>query len=167
MTAYSETFRAAVAKVLQREGGYVNHPSDKGGETSFGITKASYPKLNIKKLTREQAIEIYHRDYWQGAYRWLQELEPDKASIIFDFAVNMSPRSLALCVQHALNACTHRVKIDGAVGPQTLSALRVVHQQIFAAAFRATVAGHYRKRAAEDPTQKDFLGGWQERAYSA
>lgn len=167
MTAYSETFRAAVANVLRREGGYVNHPADRGGETKYGISKAQYPQLDIKALTREQAIEIYHRDFWQGAFRWLQDLEPDKAVLIFDFAVNMSPRSLALCVQHALNACTHRVKIDGSVGPQTLSALRIVHYQIFAAAFRATLVGHYRRRAVEDPTQLAFLDGWVNRAYSA
>jgi lysozyme family protein len=165
--AYSETFRAAVARVLQREGGYVNHPSDKGGETNFGITKASYPKLNIKKLTREQAVEIYHRDYWQGSLKFLQDLEPDKALLLFDFGVNMSPRSLGMCIQHALNACTHRVKIDGVIGPQTISALGVVHPQIFAAAFRATVAGHYRRRAVEDPSQAAFLEGWMNRAYSA
>jgi lysozyme family protein len=167
MTTYTETFKAAVAKVLLREGGYVNHPADRAGETNWGISARSYPHLDIKTLTRDQAVEIYHRDYWQGTYRWLQDLEPDKAVLIFDFAVNMSPTSHGKCVQHALNACTHRVKIDGVVGPQTLSALRIVHHQIFAAAFRATVAGHYRRRAAEDPTQVPFLQGWLTRAYSA
>ena len=44
------------------EGGYVNHPDDKGGETNFGISKRSYPTLNIRTLTRDDAMQINHRD---------------------------------------------------------------------------------------------------------
>lgn len=51
-------------KILQHEGGYVNDPDDLGGETNFGISKRSYPALDIKNLTRAQAIEIYKRDYY-------------------------------------------------------------------------------------------------------
>lgn len=49
---------------LPHEGGYVNDPKDPGGETKFGISKRSYPSLDIKNLTLEKAKEIYIRDYW-------------------------------------------------------------------------------------------------------
>jgi len=64
------SFDACIEFELAREGappgkdGYVNDPRDAGGETKFGISKAAYPALDIKSLTREQAIEIYRRDYW-------------------------------------------------------------------------------------------------------
>ena len=34
-----DKFEKAVERVLENEGGYVNHPSDPGGETKFGISK--------------------------------------------------------------------------------------------------------------------------------
>ncbi len=56
-------FAVALEKVLAHENGYVNDPDDPGGETKFGISKRSYANLNIKDLTREQAAEIYYRDF--------------------------------------------------------------------------------------------------------
>lgn len=47
--------------------GYVNDPNDPGGETKYGISKKAYPKLDIKELTLEDALAIYHRDYWPVA----------------------------------------------------------------------------------------------------
>lgn len=52
-------------RVLAHEGGYVNDPRDAGGETQWGISKRSYPKLNIQALTRPDAVAIYRRDFWQ------------------------------------------------------------------------------------------------------
>ena len=46
------------------EGGFVHHRDDPGGETKFGISKRSYPHLNIKNLTKQEAIDIYRRDFW-------------------------------------------------------------------------------------------------------
>jgi len=54
-----------VPHVLKREGGYVDDPTDRGGETKYGISKRSYPQLDIKNLTLEQALEIYRKDYWK------------------------------------------------------------------------------------------------------
>jgi lysozyme family protein len=76
----SEAFERCFAIILRLEGvgvskknpdGYVNHPKDPGGETKFGICQKSYPKLNIKALTKEEALEIYWRDFWtpSGAER--------------------------------------------------------------------------------------------------
>lgn len=49
---------------IDHEGGCVNHPEDPGGETKFGITKRSYPHLNIRDLTLDDARAIYRRDFW-------------------------------------------------------------------------------------------------------
>jgi hypothetical protein len=55
---------ACVLFILRWEGGYVNDPRDLGGETKYGISKRSYPSLNIKYLTFKDARDIYERDYW-------------------------------------------------------------------------------------------------------
>ena len=61
------TFDILVKKVLKHEGGYVNDPSDPGGETKYGISKRAFPDLDIKNLTEEQAILIYYDEYWLDA----------------------------------------------------------------------------------------------------
>ena len=42
----------------------MNDPHDAGGETNFGISKRQYPNLDIKNLTKQQAADIYKRDYY-------------------------------------------------------------------------------------------------------
>ncbi len=60
----NDNFGLAIGFVFKWEGGYCNHPSDPGGETNYGISKRSYPELDIKNMTKAQAREIYKRDYW-------------------------------------------------------------------------------------------------------
>ncbi len=59
-------FEKYMEHIFKWEGdpGYVNHPSDPGGETKYGIAKTFYPHLDIKNLTKEEAIEIYRTDYF-------------------------------------------------------------------------------------------------------
>lgn len=49
--------------IIEVEGGYVNDVNDPGGETKYGITKRSYPDLDIKNLTEQEARSIYRRDF--------------------------------------------------------------------------------------------------------
>jgi len=58
------TFETAIERVLGHEGRYVNNPADPGGETNWGISKRSYPDLDIKNLTRDAAKKLYFRDFW-------------------------------------------------------------------------------------------------------
>jgi lysozyme family protein len=81
-------FDAAVASVLRHEGGLSDPPDDPGGLTNMGISLRSYPHLGregILNLTRDDAIEIYRRDYWDGIPAHL----PDSVRwFAFDTAVN-------------------------------------------------------------------------------
>jgi len=79
-------FDRAVDLVLQLEGGYVNDPRDPGGETKYGISKRSYPDVDIAALTREDAIAIYHRDFWMPVASVVAD--PQMRMLVFDSAVN-------------------------------------------------------------------------------
>jgi hypothetical protein len=61
MGSLDNIFNQAIENVLKNEGGYVNDPYDPGGETIFGISKRIYPHLDIKNITRNQAIDIYKK----------------------------------------------------------------------------------------------------------
>lgn len=110
-------FDHAIAFVLTHEGGYVNDPKDPGGETRFGISKRSYPNVDIKKLTLPEAIAIYKRDYWDRIRG--DELPPDVAFFAFDTAVNMGTGQAVRILQKAGG-----VKADGAIGPKTFQAAK-------------------------------------------
>lgn len=109
-------FEDAVEIILKHEGGYVRNPNDPGGETNFGIAKRSYPNLNIRELTKEQAIEIYRQDYWDKCK--IELLPAPLRLIVFDCAINQGPQVSIALLQAALG-----VNADGDLGPLTLQAI--------------------------------------------
>lgn len=114
-------FEQAFERLIAHEGGYVNHPNDPGGETNWGITKrvalAHGYTGDMRKLTREQAKEIYRTAYWQrsGAPNY----NPAVGFQVFDIAVNHGIGNAVRMLQRAAG-----VADDGIVGPQTLSAIK-------------------------------------------
>jgi lysozyme family protein len=80
-------FKRSLEFTLKWEGGYVYNPSDPGGETKWGISKRSYPELDIKGLTPEQAAGIYQNDYWYPA--GCNSLDYPLCACVFDTAVNL------------------------------------------------------------------------------
>ncbi|HZO81157.1 MAG TPA: glycosyl hydrolase 108 family protein [Candidatus Binataceae bacterium] len=166
--SYPPAFQRAVARVLANEGAYVDNPADPGGETRFGISKRDYPNLDIAALTREQAIAIYYRDWWQRCR--YAELPGPIAVKLFDLAVNIGPEHAARCLQRALRACARPLVEDGAIGRATLGAARAANQLALLAALRSEAAGYYRTLAALERGRRadgdcKFLQGWLNRAY--
>jgi lysozyme family protein len=83
-----DSFSKIIKQVLKNEGGYVNDPDDLGGETKYGITKRRYPDLDIKNLTKEEAVELYKRDFWIPLKMDSRFSDLKLAYQFFDFAVN-------------------------------------------------------------------------------
>jgi len=106
-------FNTAFDRIIGHEGGYVNNPSDPGGETKWGISKRSYPNLLIHDLTEEDARNIYKRDFW--------DVVPTTDELrfqLFDFAVNSGIHIAIRYLQRALG-----VADDGYFGPISQLAL--------------------------------------------
>lgn len=112
-------FDTVINRVLGNEGGYVNRPEDPGGETNWGISKRSYPDVDVKNLTREAAIEIYRQDFW--AKVGAAELPAPLMFQAIDFAVNSGCETAVRYLQLAAG-----VADDGHVGPATLAALQAM-----------------------------------------
>lgn len=108
-------FPIAFDRLIGSEGGYVNNPNDPGGETKWGISKRSYPTVDIRNLTREGARTIYLRDFWNRIHA--DELYDGVAFQAFDFAVNSGIDTAVRYLQRALN-----VADDGHWGPITRAA---------------------------------------------
>lgn len=136
--------------ILDEEQGYVNDPQDPGGETNWGISKRSYPNLNIKALTKAEAFRIYENDYWAPMH--CHHYAVNTALMIMDCAVNQGKHTATVILQNCLG-----VPADGVIGPKTLSAYtkRGINYAEFAA--------QRMKRYAELPTFKIYGLGWSRR----
>lgn len=121
-------FKNAVTIILSHEGGYVFDKRDPGGETNRGISKRSYPDLDIRSLSREDCEAIYKRDFWNPVRG---DLMPFGVALsVFDFAVNAGvDRSIKL-----LQKCVG-VKQDGKFGDLTLAAVNNIHKNNLIEAF--------------------------------
>lgn len=61
-----------MSMLLKHEGGFVNHPSDPGGMTNLGVTKAVYDAYTghnatedeMRALTPVDVYPIYRKNYW-------------------------------------------------------------------------------------------------------
>lgn len=103
-------YNAVFDRLIDHEGGYVNNPDDPGGETKFGISKRSYPHLNIKALTIDDARQIYKDDFWNKIHA--DKLPDGVAYQLMDFAINSGPRTAIVHLQLAIS-----VVADGYWGP--------------------------------------------------
>lgn len=157
-------FALAVAELAELEGGYVNRPDDPGGETKFGISKRSYPHLDIAALTLEDAQAIYHRDYWLRL-RCDEIDDQDIATKLLSFGVVMGKRWGVRCLQRALRAARSRVVEDGYIGPKTIAAANDSDGWELLAAFKSEGAGRFRSICQANPSMEWARNGWMNRAY--
>lgn len=88
---------ACIKATLKHEGGYVNHPSDPGGPTNWGITigvareywKKDAKAADIKAMPQSVAIEIYRKRYWDEVGG--DDLPAGLDYAVYDFGVNSGP----------------------------------------------------------------------------
>lgn len=160
-----DNFEQIITNVLKNEGSYVNDPTDMGGETNFGISKRSYPDVDIKNLTLDQAKTIYKRDFWdKQQYNNIDNIII--AAKIFDLSVNMGASKANILLQRALRSVGRKVNEDGILGIATLNAINKASSTELLAALRSEAAGYYRSIVVSKKEQSKFLQGWLNRAYA-
>lgn len=133
--------------VETKEGGYVNHPHDPGGETNFGITKRVADRYSDRllaagfnwsgkmiDLTIDMAVFIYRNEFWNKM--WLDTIvgdNPDVAELIFDIGINVGVKRVIEWWQLVMNALSYRytyfdkLVVDGIVGNKTISAFKSIY----------------------------------------
>lgn len=150
-------------EIIKIEGGYVNDPVDAGGETKFGISKRSYPNVDIKNLTESDAIQIYTRDYW-NRLRASEIHDQTVANTVFRYAVHSGVVTSARLLQRTLNKFLGvSVAVDGKIGPASLAAVNSLEPVGLDSALRIAIVTHYRDIVTSRPSQSKFLLGWVNR----
>jgi len=132
----SREFERSVDVLLGIEKGYVNDPHDPGGETNWGISKRAFPGLDIKTLSRTDAVAVYYNEFWIPAK--CDKLPWPLCLFVLDAAVNQGQDAAIKLLQKAAG-----VAQDGILGPNTLRAIERQPAYELAALFLADRALRY------------------------
>jgi lysozyme family protein len=151
-------FNIAIETVLANEGStLVDDPLDPGGLSRWGISHRSYPLVDIRNLTEDQAKQIYLRDFW----KYEDVIEQRVATKLLDSAVNLGEHAATFLLQEIV---LQVVKPDGLIGPVTLDCVNRVDPNALLTAYRAKLEQHYRNIVLAKPEEMKFLDGWLRRA---
>lgn len=148
------SFDTAFAQLIApgEEGAYSTDPSDPGnwtggypgvGElkgTKYGISAASYPRIDIENLTPDGAKAIYFTDFWTRLN--CNSLPAPLASALFKCAVNIGVKPAARILQGAIS-----VAADSVIGQETVARVRSLNSDFVLSAFLGDVALRYTRDA--------------------
>ena len=174
----STNYSDLIEGIIRREGGYSDHPADRGGPTMYGITEA-VARANgylgpMKDLPKEKAESIYYHRYIQapGFYK-IEPLSAALAEEMIDTGVNMGPAIPTPFLQRLLNLFNQRgtkyadIFVDGKIGPITLDALQKFlayrgkeGETVLLKAMNSLQTCKYIDFAEAKESQEDFIYGW-------
>lgn len=167
-----------LAGLLEREGGYSDHPADRGGPTCFGITevvaRANGYHGPMRELPRHVAMDIYRRRYWrEPGFDIIARRSEKIAGELFDTGVNMGAAVAIAFLQRALNALNrqgrdwHDIPPTRRVDPTTVAALDMMlakrgmtGETVLLRAINCLQGARYIELAEMRPANEAFVYGW-------
>lgn len=167
-----------IESVIGKEGGYSNHPADKGGPTRWGITEAVARTYgydgDMRSFPRADAIRIFRRVYWEKpGFDRLAEHAPTLAAELFDTGVNMGPAVATNFLRRALNALNRGatdypdIAASGSVDDKLVTALAAFlvrrgrpGEAVLLKAVEALQGERYLEIAERRPANEAFVYGW-------
>lgn len=168
-----------LSDLIAVEGGYVNNPNDKGGETNWGIT-AAVARANgfsgsMRDMTKAQALDIYRREYFfNPGFDKVMTVSAPVAAELFDTGVNMGQVVASRFFQRCLNALNNEGKhyadivVDGQIGQRTINAFSSLVQRrgledtelVMLKGLNCLQGARYIELAENRQKNETFLFGW-------
>ncbi|GAA4152133.1 hypothetical protein GCM10022217_06670 [Chryseobacterium ginsenosidimutans] len=170
-------FKKVAPIILKHEGGFVDHPDDKGGATNKGITFATWKKYakedvnveptldNLKTITDEQATTIYRKRYWEP--KGFCKVEDERVGLmVYDWTITSGGAGKQ--VQKLLkDEFEQDIKDDGTIGSKTIEAINNAHDQDKLLTRLAEIRKQYYTdltfTKGKKNSQDVFLKGWLNR----
>jgi lysozyme family protein len=159
---------ALIDEIIAREGGFVDHPADRGGPTKYGITKGTLAQwrdravttADVRSLDVGEARDIY-REIFVVNPGFDTIPEPLRSQVV-DFAVTSGPYQATRTLQRALGT----VAIDGILGALTRDAIADADLRDVTRRFWQERVRFYAHIPAIRPAQFTFLDGWLYRCFA-
>lgn len=152
-------------EILEREGGFVNNPSDRGKATKFGITMntladyrgAPVTVEDVKALTLNEARDILRDRYLMkpGIFHIPNDI---LRAAVLDYAVHSGPATAIKALQRVLG-----VPADGVMGGQTLHAATIKTGFYVVLRLHCERLRHVGRIISKDASQAKFAAGWCDR----
>lgn len=159
------TIDAILDDVIRREGGFVDHPADRGGPTKYGVTLATLAEhrggpvtaSDVQNLSVHEAREIYRQHYYLKP--GFQDITDQRLlGLVVDTAIHTGPDRAIRWLQAALD-----VPVDGKLGPQTIGMLKVREPAAVYAFVLAERLRHLGRIIRKQRSQHVFAEGWLNR----
>ena len=169
------TLDTIIEEILGKEGGFVDHPDDRGGATNWGITERVARDNgymgHMRDLPRNEAIRILEADYWhKPGFAQVSEISMPIAVKLTDMGVNMGPAFAGRTLQRWLNAFNRRepeLNVDGIVGQRTRQALDTFikarggdGEYVLLKAINCTQGSRYLEITESRRANESFIFGW-------
>ena len=163
-----------ISDIIKREGGYVDHPNDRGGPTKYGITMktlSSYLKRKVtadevRGLSYELAFEILYKEYCEGPR--IHTLPDDIQPVVTDACVLYGPKRAIIFLQNIVSeAGFGLIAKDGILGPDTRGRVETAYEKMgpyFINAYVEERIMFFERIVANNPSQSVFIKGWTNRA---
>lgn len=170
-----------VEELIEREGGYVDHPNDRGGPTKYGITLETLSEYrgeectasDVKALEKSETRGIYTNKYYYGPK--FDKIAEPLSEFMFDMGVMSGPDTSVKIVQRTVNMFSPaykkagfnsdgiKIRVDGVNGPKTRSAINT-SMGFFGTYFYMAVIEERKNYlyaiVENNPSQEDFIDGW-------
>jgi len=169
------TLDSIIEDILGKEGGFVDHPDDRGGATNWGITERVARdhgfEGHMRDLPRKEAKRILEADYWhKPGFAQLSAISMPIAVKLTDMGVNMGPSFGGRTLQRWLNVFNRRepeLTTDGIIGLRTCEALALFiaargkdGEEVLLKAINCTQGDRYLAITESRRANESFIFGW-------
>lgn len=153
-----------VTRIIQREGGFTDHPADKGGPTNFGITIGRLSEVrgvpqtadDVRMLSQQDAATIYINEYIVKP-KFDKITNDSLFELVVDTGVLNGRERTTLWLQRAAGALE-----DGILGPRTLNAVNMDPRSVYNKLCALRVKS-YGAIVSKNASQVVFIAGWLNR----
>ena len=169
-----ELFSKISSVILRHEGGYVNDPNDRGGETNMGITIATWrayapidlgieaTSSSFRNMTKEQAEIIYYNHYWEP--KGFCKLENTKVALmVYDWTIT-SGRAVKQIRKMLHDEYNNRLIVNNIMDDDMIHCINAVENQEQLLSRIAEIRKDYYRSLTitngEPNAQIKFLNGW-------
>lgn len=183
-------FRIAYERTMRIEGGWVNDPTDHGGETYKGVSRRSFPQwsgwpvidtakkeigfpANLKSIVdlQKMVMAFYKQQFWNklslDAFNH-QEI----ANELFDTSVNCGSGIAATMLQKVLNVCNRNQRdypnlvVDGIIGGKTIGIVNTHRRPALVLKTLNVLQGaRYFEICEHKEDQEKFWESWMSRVF--